>query len=601
MTITKEQLARMIDHTLLKPTSTKKDIIKLCQEAKKYHFATVCVNPTYVPLAAKLLKNTDVKVCTVIGFPLGSTTTEVKAFETETAIKNGAREIDMVMNIGAMKSGNYKLVKEDVEGVVKEAKRRGVVVKVIIETGYLTDAEKVKACSIVKEAGADFVKTCYDDKTEVLTADGWKYFKDLTMEDEIVTLNPKTGYIEYQKPIRIVNEPYSGILIKIIVGNGTEIVVTPNHMIYCDMFNRRWRHKPPRKQYELIPAHELYYKNKIICIKRDANWNGKQLDYFILPSCIKNLKHYNSKTRSCENGPIQIPPRPIPMKDWIQFFGWYISEGCCYSFRKQSPGHSKVSYEVSITQKNPEYTNEICALIKRMGFHPVIYYDRKKQCWRITIYSKQLYHYLSQFSSDEHRYLPNELKMLDKETLRLLLHALCKGDGHFNQGKISQYLTVSRRLADDIQEITLKCGYVATIKTVAERDRVIGSRKIPTHGHQYSNVLFTHRRKEQSNRYQKERYSIINYSGHVHCVEVPNHVIYVRRFGKPFWCGNSTGFGSQGATIPDVKLMRKSVGEGMGVKAAGGIRTFADAVAMIEAGATRIGTSHSLAIMTELK
>jgi len=157
MTITKEQLARMIDHTLLKPTATKKDITKLCQEAKKYHFAAVCVNPTYVPLTAKLLKNTDVKVCTVIGFPLGSTTTEVKAFETETTVKNGAQEVDMVINIGALKSGDYAFVKRDIEAVVKAAKN--AITKVIIETCYLTDQEKEKACTLAKEAGADYVKT----------------------------------------------------------------------------------------------------------------------------------------------------------------------------------------------------------------------------------------------------------------------------------------------------------------------------------------------------------------------------------------------------------------------------------------------------------
>lgn len=157
MTISKEQLAGMIDHTLLKPTTTKKDIMRLCREAKKYRFAAVCVNPTYVSLAAKLLKNTDVKVCTVIGFPLGATTTEVKAFETENAIKNGAQEVDMVINIGMLKSGNYGFVKRDIEAVVKAA--GDAITKVIIETCYLSDKEKVKACMLAKKAGADYVKS----------------------------------------------------------------------------------------------------------------------------------------------------------------------------------------------------------------------------------------------------------------------------------------------------------------------------------------------------------------------------------------------------------------------------------------------------------
>jgi deoxyribose-phosphate aldolase len=157
VTISKEQLAGMIDHTLLKPTATKKDIMRLCREAKKYRFAAVCVNPTYVSLAAKLLKNTDVKVCTVIGFPLGATTTEVKAFETENAIKNGAQEVDMVINIGMLKSGNYGFVKRDIEAVVKAA--GDAITKVIIETCYLSDKEKVKVCMLAKKAGADYVKS----------------------------------------------------------------------------------------------------------------------------------------------------------------------------------------------------------------------------------------------------------------------------------------------------------------------------------------------------------------------------------------------------------------------------------------------------------
>ncbi|MBS7644230.1 deoxyribose-phosphate aldolase [Candidatus Bathyarchaeota archaeon] len=155
--INREQLAGMIDHTLLKPTATKEDIVKLCREAKKYRFAAVCVNPTYVSLASKLLKDTNVKVCTVIGFPLGATTTEVKAFETENAIKNGAREVDMVINIGMLKSGNYGFVKQDIEAVAKAA--GDAVTKVIIEACYLTDKEKVKACMLAKNAGAGFVKT----------------------------------------------------------------------------------------------------------------------------------------------------------------------------------------------------------------------------------------------------------------------------------------------------------------------------------------------------------------------------------------------------------------------------------------------------------
>ena len=152
-------LARMIDHTLLKPDATQKEIEKLCTEAKQYGFASVCVNPSHVILCAKLLHDTDVKVCTVIGFPLGATSSATKAFEAECAIKDGAREVDMVINVGMLKSGEYHYVEKDIHSVVRAAHSAGVLTKVIIETGLLTDEEKVKACMLAKQAGADFVKT----------------------------------------------------------------------------------------------------------------------------------------------------------------------------------------------------------------------------------------------------------------------------------------------------------------------------------------------------------------------------------------------------------------------------------------------------------
>lgn len=151
------KLNKYIDHTLLKPDASQEQIETLIEEAKKYDFASVCVNPTWVSFAAQALKATDVKVCTVIGFPLGANTSEIKAFETSDAIQNGANEVDMVINIGTLKSRNFDLVERDIRAVVEAAK--GTLVKVIIETCLLTDDEKVKACQIAQKAGADFVKT----------------------------------------------------------------------------------------------------------------------------------------------------------------------------------------------------------------------------------------------------------------------------------------------------------------------------------------------------------------------------------------------------------------------------------------------------------
>ena len=154
----KAQIAKMIDHTILKAEATESEIVKLCKEAIHYNFASVCVNPSMVPVAAKELKGTHVKVCTVIGFPLGATTTEVKAFETKDVIEKGATEVDMVINVGKLKERNLEYVKNDIKAVVEATKGKALT-KVIIETCLLTEEEKIIACRLSKEAGSDFVKT----------------------------------------------------------------------------------------------------------------------------------------------------------------------------------------------------------------------------------------------------------------------------------------------------------------------------------------------------------------------------------------------------------------------------------------------------------
>ena len=152
-------VASMIDHTLLKPDATRRDIEALCREAAEYSFASVCVNPTWVALCASLLRATSVRVCSVVGFPLGAATPDTKHYETRRAIFDGAREIDMVINIGALKSGELRVVERDVEAVTFPCREAGTLSKVIIEAALLTDDEKITACTLAKAAGADYVKT----------------------------------------------------------------------------------------------------------------------------------------------------------------------------------------------------------------------------------------------------------------------------------------------------------------------------------------------------------------------------------------------------------------------------------------------------------
>jgi len=168
---------KYIDHTLLKQNATREQIITLCQEAKTYDFASVCVNPTWVSTCAEQLAGSDVKVCTVIGFPLGATTTAVKAYETKNAVDNGATEIDMVINIGALKDKHLSLITEDIRAVKAAAGK--LVVKVIIETCLLTDEEKVLACEAALNAGADFVKTSTGFSTAGATVEDVRLMKSV--------------------------------------------------------------------------------------------------------------------------------------------------------------------------------------------------------------------------------------------------------------------------------------------------------------------------------------------------------------------------------------------------------------------------------------
>jgi deoxyribose-phosphate aldolase len=163
-------IAALIDHTILKPDATRTDVIKVCREARQYNFASVCVNPYWVPLVRAELQGSAVKVCTVVGFPLGATSTEAKVAETAAALRAGAQEIDMVINVGALRSGDHEAVKQDIQQVVRISHEARAIVKVILETALLNDNEKAVACTLCKLAGADFVKTSTGFSTSGATA-----------------------------------------------------------------------------------------------------------------------------------------------------------------------------------------------------------------------------------------------------------------------------------------------------------------------------------------------------------------------------------------------------------------------------------------------
>lgn len=197
----------MIDHTVLKADAKKEAITTLCKEAIEYHFASVCVNPTWVNYCAKQLKGSEVKVCTVIGFPLGANTSATKGFETSDAIKNGANEIDMVINVGAMKDGNYDLVQSDIEAVVKAA--NGILVKVILETCLLTKEEIKQACLLAKKAKADFVKTSTGFSSGGATVEDVALMKETV--GDTMKVKASGGVRTYEDMVNVVNAGASRI------------------------------------------------------------------------------------------------------------------------------------------------------------------------------------------------------------------------------------------------------------------------------------------------------------------------------------------------------------------------------------------------------
>lgn len=204
----KEQLAKYIDHTILKADASAHKVEEICKEALENNFASVCINSCNVPLAAKLLKNSSVKVCTVIGFPLGATSTASKAFETEDAIKNGAEEVDMVINVGRLKDKDYEYVKKDIKAVVNTASGKALT-KVIIETCLLTDEEKVIACKLAKEAGADFVKTSTGFSTGGATAKDIKLMRETVGSD--MGVKASGGIHSYEDAISMIENGASRI------------------------------------------------------------------------------------------------------------------------------------------------------------------------------------------------------------------------------------------------------------------------------------------------------------------------------------------------------------------------------------------------------
>ena len=353
---------------------------------------------------------------------------------------------------------------------------------------------------------------CYDEETEILTEDGWKKYYELRIGEKVATLN-RDGVIEYQPFLDLYVYPYRGKMIH-IRNNIVDLMVTPEHRLY--VARNYWE---SNLKFELIEAQEII--NKGFRLKRDGKWlSSENKAYFEL------LKVHNPTRKSSVIR--------IPMKEWLKFFGLWLAEGSCTIANR-----GKHEYIVSIASYNQKLKEEIFNMLKRWGFNPI-----RSGKGNIQIYNKQLYSYLSQFGRSNERYIPKEIKNLPKEYLEILFKYMMLGDGYVGRGG-DNYVTTSKRLADDLQEIILKIGMTANIRisryTRTGKPLYEVSILKPVHNQP---IIWG---KRDAKRYIK----LEDYNGIVWCVKTKNGVVYVRRNGKPVWSGNSWGFDAWRLTTDD--------------------------------------------------
>ena len=411
--------------------------------------------------------------------------------------------------------------------------------------------------------GANPKTGCYDEKTEVLTEDGWKFFKDVKKNEKVFTLS-ENNEIELYKPTRFFEYDYNNEMYH-FKSRSFDLLVTPNHRMVVD---NTWT-----KERKFIEAQNFVPNTHRI--PKQGIWNCKKKDYFELPpvnilsgsgptsrfsdheietirvakregksiyqlaekfncdpvtihNICKNSSRYGNRERVRVR--YEAPPLKIKMDDWLKFFGFWLAEGCTDN-EKNAKTHG---YRVTITQINKQKRKEIMRVLDALPFTYAL--DGEAH---IVICNKQLWSYLRQFGDHYTKFIPREIKELTREKLKILFDWMVKGDGHERQttGQIN-YWTSSKQLADDVQEVVLKLGWLATIKTEnANKTSSIKGRKIT------SSTMYTIgvHRKSKHFRLREESIQKKHYKGKVFCLEVPNHTLYVRRNGKPCWCGNSIG------------------------------------------------------------
>lgn len=357
---------------------------------------------------------------------------------------------------------------------------------------------------------------CYSEDTEVLTENGWKLLKKIVEEKEkirIATLNPVTHLLEYEYPINYFEYDYVGKMLH-LKGGSIDCLVTPGHNVYL---RRR-----DSKKWEFIKAKDIKFGS--IEYKKDCNWEGKKQEYFFIPSITHIVSNkYSSLEKT-------VSSKQVKMDDWLRFFGIWLAEGSVYYTEKRRSKANRVLksgkeaslvklYVISIAQNNEENRELIKGWVKKAGFNCCE--NGNEHSKNIVIYNKQLAKYLMPIKGAKNKYVPNEFKKLSKHQLWVLFDSMMLGDGH--KGKTWFYSTSSRQLAYDFEEIALKLGFVTNVSMWKDNYRI-----------QLSKNQLTPEIRKMS--------EWVKYVGKVYCLEVPNHLMYVRRNGKAIWSGNSVDY-----------------------------------------------------------
>jgi phage terminase large subunit-like protein len=392
-------------------------------------------------------------------------------------------------------------------------------------SSYIWDdwASRVRARKNVKEVPMkrdDHLIDCYSEDTEILTDNGWKLFSEINEKDLVATLNPSTWYLEYQKPSDYIEHKYCGDML-LYDGGTSNFFVTPNHKFYSA------RQMDFKVKKLIDPLHfklGLSYQFGVeFPCKKDAYWDGNHQEFFILPEVLLDG---NTRKPSILRQPIKIP-----MNDWLEFFGLFLSEGFT------SINGSR--YRVGISQfENNVRFDEVKRIINKLPFM----FTYESTSHRFHTNNKQLWSYLKQFGKSRDRFIPKDIKSLSSDNLLHLWNGLMLGDGTFKDSSIysnDKYDSISELLINDIQEISLKLGKYGNIL----KFKLPGSMVSPTNNKIYKQADSVYRinfsKRSGFVTIKSDNIDWVEYSGYVRCVSVPNHIVYVRRGGKPMWCGNS--------------------------------------------------------------